>query len=86
MRLLNAPEPSFLSQEQRAQAAALFEALLPGSETAPGATDAGAVEYLDALLSRDPAGYYEIQGWRDLYTGGLAALDEAASPTWTPRR
>jgi len=78
MRLLNAPEPSFLSQEQRAQAAALFEALLPGSETAPGATDAGAVEYLDALLSRDPAGYYEIQGWRDLYTGGLAALDEAA--------
>jgi gluconate 2-dehydrogenase gamma chain len=78
MRLLNAPEPSFLSEDQRAQAAVIFEALLPGSASAPGAADAGAVDYLDALLTRDPASYYEIQGWRDLYTGGLAALDEAA--------
>jgi gluconate 2-dehydrogenase gamma chain len=78
MRLLNAPEPSFLSEDQRAQAAVIFEALLPGSASAPGAADAGAVDYLDALLTRDPASYYEIEGWRDLYTGGLAALDEAA--------
>jgi gluconate 2-dehydrogenase gamma chain len=78
MRLLNAPEPAFLSPDQRAQAAVIFEALLPGSASAPGATDAGAVDYLDSLLTRDPASYYEIQGWRDLYTGGLAALDEAA--------
>ena len=78
MRLLHAPDPGFLSDDQRAQAAAIFEALLPGSASAPGATDAGAVDYLDTLLTRDPADYYEIQGWRDLYTGGLAALDEAA--------
>lgn len=78
MRLLIAPDPSFLSEEQRAQVAVVFEALLPGSESAPGATDAGAVDYLDALLSRDPASYYEIQGWRELYSNGLAALDEAA--------
>jgi gluconate 2-dehydrogenase gamma chain len=78
MRRLIAPEPGFLSDEQRAQAAVIFEALLPGSASAPGATDAGAVDYLDALLTREPESYYEIQGWRELYTGGLAALDEAA--------
>ena len=78
MRLLNSPEPGFLNDEQRAQAAALFDALLPGSSDAPGATDAGAVDYLDSLLTRDPTSYYEIQGWRDLYTQALSALDEAA--------
>ena len=35
MRLLQSPEPGFLSEEQRAQAAALFDALLPGSSGAP---------------------------------------------------
>lgn len=78
MRLLNSPQPGFLNEEQRAQAAALFDALLPGSSDAPGATDAGAVDYLDSLLTREPASYYEIQGWRDLYTQALTALDEAA--------
>jgi gluconate 2-dehydrogenase gamma chain len=78
MRLLISPEPDFLSSEQRAQAAVIFEALLPGSARAPGASDAGVVDYLDSLLTRDPASYYEIQGWRDLYTSGLAALDAAA--------
>jgi len=78
MRLLQAPDPAFLTEAQRAQAAVLLDALLPGSGSAPGATDAGAVDYVDSLLTRDPASYYEIQGWRDLYTTGLAALDEAA--------
>ncbi len=78
MRLFNAPDPAFLSADQRAQATALFDALLPGSDRAPGAIDAGAVDYLDSLLTRDPACYYEIQGWRDLYTRVLAALDDAA--------
>lgn len=78
MRLLISPEPEFLSAEQRAQAAAIFEALLPGSASAPGATDAGAIDYLDSQLSRDPADYYEVQGWRDLYLAGFAALDAAA--------
>jgi gluconate 2-dehydrogenase gamma chain len=77
MRLLTAPEPAFLSEEQRAQAAVLFDAMLPGGSRTPGATEAGAVDYLDSLLTRDPASYYEIQGWRDLYTRALAALDEA---------
>ena len=95
MRLLNSPEPGFLNDDQRAQAAALiFDALLPGSSDAPGATDAGAVDYLDSLLTRDPTSYYEIQGWRDLYTQALSALDEAArqgtaaaaSPRWGARR
>lgn len=78
MRLLKAPEPAFLSDEQRSQAAALFDAILPGAPNAPGATDAGAVDYLDSLLTRDPASYYEIAGWRELYTRALAALDDAA--------
>jgi gluconate 2-dehydrogenase gamma chain len=78
MRLLSSPEPDFLSSEQRAQAAVIFEALLPGSPGAPGASDAGAVDYLDSQLTRDPASYYEVQGWRDLYTDGLGALDAAA--------
>ncbi len=77
MRVLGAPEPGFLSEEQRTQAAAIFDALLPGSDHAPGAADAGAVDYLDSLLTRDPASYYEIQGWRDLYTQALDALDVA---------
>ena len=77
MRVLNSPEPGFLNDDQRAQAAAIFDALLPGSERAPGAADAGAVDYLDSLLTRDPASYYEIQGWRDLYTQALDALDVA---------
>jgi hypothetical protein len=83
MRLLQAPEPDFLSEEQRAQLAAIFEALLPGSATAPGATDAGAVDYLDSLLARDPASYYEVQGWRDLYTAGLAALADVDADDMT---
>jgi gluconate 2-dehydrogenase gamma chain len=74
MRILHAPEPDFLSEGQRALLTAIFEALLPGSASAPGATDAGAVDYLDSLLTRDPASYYEVQGWRDLYTAGLGAL------------
>jgi gluconate 2-dehydrogenase gamma chain len=78
MRRLSAPEPAYLNEEQRAQAAAIFDALLPGTDDAPGATDAGAVDYLDSLLTREPASYYEIQGWRDLYTQALAALDDAA--------
>jgi gluconate 2-dehydrogenase gamma chain len=77
MRRLIAPEPGFLSDEQRAQAAVIFDALLPGGPDSPGATDAGAVDYLDSLLSRDPASYYELEGWRALYTRALAALDEA---------
>ena len=35
------------------------------------------MDYLDSLLTRDPASYYEIQGWRDLYTQALDALDAA---------
>src|SRR5215204_1243578 len=55
MRVLDAPEPGFLSEDQRARAEAIFDALLP----------------------RDPSSYYEIQGWRDLYTQALDALDVA---------
>lgn len=76
MRQLIAPEPAFLSEDERAQLAVIFDALLPGGATAPGATDAGAVDYLDSLLTRDPASYYEIQGWRVMYRAGLAALAE----------
>ena len=79
MRLLNAPEPGFLTADQRARLGVLFDALLPGGPRSPGATDAGAVDYLDSLLTRDPGSYYEIQGWRDLYTRALDALDVTGS-------
>ena len=72
MRLLNSPEPGFLNEEQRAQAAALFDALLPGSSDAPGATDAGAVDYLDSLLTRDPDELLRDPGLaRPVYAGAL---------------
>jgi gluconate 2-dehydrogenase gamma chain len=81
MRVLHSPDGRFLSDEQRAQLEALFDALLPGDDTTPGARDAGAVDFVDAQLGRDPSTYYEIAGWRDVYSRGLEALDAAARAT-----
>jgi len=70
----------FLSDTERAQVAALFEALLPGTPDAPGATDAGAVDYLDRLLGGDH--YDQLDDWRRAYREGLAALgaERTANP------
>jgi hypothetical protein len=68
----------FFSGDQRAAVETLFEAILPGGATNPGARDVGSAEYLDQLLARDDSTYYELRDWRPLYTAGLAMLNAAA--------
>lgn len=75
MRILAATNGGYLSDEQKGQLAVLFEAILPGDEMTPGATDAGAVDFVDATLAADEGSYYEIAAWRRLYCEGLPALD-----------
>jgi gluconate 2-dehydrogenase gamma chain len=56
----------------------LFEAILPGTDTSPGARDAKAARYVSVMLAVDDPGYYEIPPWRDLYGQALPALDSAS--------
>jgi gluconate 2-dehydrogenase gamma chain len=75
---LDLPEKGFFTAEERAQVEALFDAIFPGGEDAPSASDAGAAEYLDRFLAIDPKSYYEIAGWRAQYKKALPALAGAA--------
>jgi len=79
------PDTHFFSPEQRKQVEALFEAILPGSETSPGATDADAAEYLDTLLTMDEATFYLIPQLRSLYPVGLLATEDAARRAFNGR-
>lgn len=67
----------FFDDPQRRAVETLFEAILPGRSDSPGARDAGAADYLSALLAH-PDLYYEIPRWRELYSAALSALDGAA--------
>lgn len=78
MRELPVTKERFLSEEQRRGVEALFEAILPGTDRGPGARDAGAADYLDCLLATDESTYYEIAGWKRLYSALLPALDAAS--------
>jgi gluconate 2-dehydrogenase gamma chain len=69
----------FFTPEERAQVAALLEAILPGDEQSPGATDVMAVEFLDRLLARNEGTYYEIPAWQKLYRESLPPLDRASA-------
>jgi hypothetical protein len=85
------PDTHFFTPEQRKRVEALFEAILPGSDTNPGATDANAVEYLDTLLTmvRDVLRHPQL---RTLYPVGLLATEDAArarstdAASWTHAR
>ncbi|HET6211143.1 MAG TPA: gluconate 2-dehydrogenase subunit 3 family protein [Jatrophihabitans sp.] len=57
----------------------LFDALLPGTETMPGALDAGAVDFLDAQLSQDDGTYFELRSWKLAYSQLLPELDRTAA-------
>jgi len=78
MWIYQEPATRFFSSDQKRQVAALFDAILPGGDTHPGAADADAAGYLDRLLAMDAGTYYEIPGWRTLYAAALPALDAAA--------
>ncbi|HEY0481136.1 MAG TPA: gluconate 2-dehydrogenase subunit 3 family protein [Kofleriaceae bacterium] len=67
----------FFWPEQRAQLDKLFEAILPGSDDSPGASDVAAAELIDRELAIEPVSYHEVAAWRALYVAGLAALDAA---------
>lgn len=71
-------EERFFDDAQRRAVETLFEAILPGRSDSPGARDAGAADYLSALLAQ-PDLYYEIPRWRELYPAALGALDGAAA-------
>ena len=72
------PDARFFTADQRRQVEALFEAILPGSDTSPGATDANAAEYLDVLLAMDHDTYYAIPQMKVMYPVGLLVLGDAA--------
>jgi len=72
------PDTHFFTADQRKQVEALFEAILPGSDTNPGATDANAAEYVDTLLTMDHDTYYAIPQMRQMYPVGLIVLEDAA--------
>ena len=72
------PDAHFFSADQRKQIEALFEAILPGSDTNPGATDANAAEYLDTLLTMDHETYYAIPLMKTMYPVGLLVVEDAA--------
>lgn len=65
----------FFWPEQRKQLEVLLDAILPGTQDSPGATDCGAAELVDRMLGDEPPAYYEVPAWRRLYVDGLAALD-----------
>lgn len=79
MRILPTTEETYFAPEQRRQVEVLFEAILPGTDGAPGATDANATGFLDALLANDEKVFYEIAEFRKAYDTALPALDAAAS-------
>lgn len=72
------PDTHFFTAEQRKQIEALFEAILPGSDTNPGASDANAAEYLDTLLTMNEETFYLIPQLRTFYPVGLLATEDAA--------
>jgi gluconate 2-dehydrogenase gamma chain len=76
MRQLPTHDRRYFSDDARRQVEVLFEAILPGGETSPGARDAGAADFLDAALAGPD--YYEVAEWRRLYDAALPALDAAA--------
>jgi gluconate 2-dehydrogenase gamma chain len=74
----------FFSAEQRGQLAAVMEAIWPGGDDNPGATDAGAADYVDQLLGLPDEVYYDIPNWRPRYADGLARLAAAAVERFGP--
>ena len=78
MRSFPTTEEHYLAPERRRTVEVVFEAILPGTDTKPGATDAAAAEFLDRLLAIDPSVFYEVAGWRTQYDQGIDALNAAA--------
>ena len=73
------PEGRFFSPDQKKQVTVLLDAILPGGDDNPGATDANAVEYVDRLLAMSESTYYDIPRWRAQYGAGLPLLVAAAT-------
>jgi len=73
------PQGRFFNSTQRKQVEILLEAILPGSDTTPGATDARAVEYVDRLLAMDAGTYYDVPRWGSQYLVSLPILASAAA-------
>ena len=69
----------YFNPSQHAQVEAVLEAIWPGSADNPGATDAGAADYVDQLLALPDSVYYDLANWRPMYVAGLAMLGGAAS-------
>jgi hypothetical protein len=79
IRQLPTTDATHFTPAQRRQVEVLLEAILPGTDTAPGATDANAAGFVDALLANDPEVFYEITEFRKTYEAALPALDAAAT-------
>jgi gluconate 2-dehydrogenase gamma chain len=68
----------YFSSAQLNQLKPIFEGVWPGGPDNPGATDAGAADYVDFLLGGSDAVYYQIPAWRADYTAGLEMLNAAS--------
>jgi len=82
MWMLKQPQTEFLTAAEKAQVAALFDGILPGSDTSPGASEVGAADYLSRLLGQDGSEYYEIPKWQQLYRTALPLLESAAQSSY----
>ena len=73
-------DPGFLNAMQRSIVEVLFDAIVPSDpiRRIPGASDAGAVDFLDLLLGKTKETYFQIPEWRQIYTDGLRVLENYA--------
>lgn len=73
MWILDTPAKGFLTSQEKAWVSALFSQLVPTDTVfgVPGATEAGAVEFVDLLLARPKETYVEIPSWAALYRNTL---------------
>ena len=78
MWLLPEQTTGFFNTLQKEQLTPLFNALQPGNIRlgVPNAQQAGAIEFIDLLLARDPAVYEDIDDWKILYPEALIVLDQ----------
>jgi gluconate 2-dehydrogenase gamma chain len=78
VRIFDPRDKRHLDDAQEKALDVLFEAILPGTDTSPGARDAKAARYVSVMLAVDDPRYYEIPPWRELYEQALPALDSAS--------
>lgn len=82
MWILSQPQSkSILTDLQKKQLTILFNAIQPGSKEdgVPNAEQAGAIDFIDFLLSLDAAVFEDIPGWKKKYPEILEELNKQST-------